>query len=48
MKIGIHQHVFTGKIDKSNLDIINFISEIGFDSMGINLSLEVKCPNNIS
>ena len=37
MKIGIHQHVFTSKLDKQNLDILNFIREIGFDSIDINV-----------
>ena len=37
MKIGIHQHVFTSMLNKQNLDILNFISEIGFDSMDINV-----------
>ena len=37
MKIGIHQHVFTSVLNKQNLDILNFISEIGFNSMDINV-----------
>ena len=37
IKIGIHQHVFTSRLDKNNLDILNFIREIGFDSVDINL-----------
>ena len=37
MKIGIHQHVFTHKISKDNLDVLNMISEIGFSSVDINI-----------
>jgi hypothetical protein len=37
MKIGIHQHVFTSKIDKDNIDILNFIKEIGYDSVDVNV-----------
>ena len=37
IKIGIHQHVFTSKINEQNLHILDFIKEIGFDSVDINL-----------
>jgi D-psicose/D-tagatose/L-ribulose 3-epimerase len=37
IKIGIHQHVFTSKINEQNLNILDFVKEIGFDSMDINL-----------
>ncbi|MHB1346846.1 MAG: sugar phosphate isomerase/epimerase family protein [Candidatus Humimicrobiaceae bacterium] len=37
MKTGIHQHVFTGRLTKENLDILNMVSEMGFDSMDINI-----------
>jgi D-psicose/D-tagatose/L-ribulose 3-epimerase len=37
IKIGIHQHVFTSKITAENLHIFDFIKEIGFDSMDVNL-----------
>jgi D-psicose/D-tagatose/L-ribulose 3-epimerase len=37
MKIGIHQHVFASRLDRNNLDILNFISEIGFESMDVNV-----------
>jgi D-psicose/D-tagatose/L-ribulose 3-epimerase len=37
IKIGIHQHVFTSKINEQNLTIIDFVKEIGFDSMDVNL-----------
>ena len=37
IKIGIHQHVFTSKLNSENLQIFDFIKEIGFDSMDVNL-----------
>lgn len=37
MKIGIHQHVFTSRLETCNLDILNFIRETGFDSVDINI-----------
>jgi D-psicose/D-tagatose/L-ribulose 3-epimerase len=37
MKIGIHQHVFTKKLHKGNLDQLNTIRDYGFDSMDINV-----------
>jgi D-psicose/D-tagatose/L-ribulose 3-epimerase len=37
IKIGIHQHVFTSKINEHNLHIFDFIKEIGFDSVDVNL-----------
>ena len=37
MKTGIHQHVFTSRLTKENLDILNMVSEMGFDSMDINI-----------
>jgi D-psicose/D-tagatose/L-ribulose 3-epimerase len=37
LKIGIHQHVFTGKLTEQNLSLLDYIKEIGFDSMDINL-----------
>ena len=37
MKIGIHQHVFTSKLDKKNLDILDRIKDVGFDSVDINV-----------
>ena len=37
MKIGIHQHVFTSRLSEQNLNILDFIKEIGFDSMDVNL-----------
>ncbi len=37
IKIGIHQHVFTSKLNSENLHIFDFIKEIGFDSMDVNL-----------
>jgi len=37
LKIGIHQHVFTHKITKDNLDILNMISEMGFSSIDVNI-----------
>ncbi len=36
-RIGIHQHVFTSKLNDHNLDIFNYVKEIGYDSMDINL-----------
>ena len=37
IKIGIHQHVFTSKLDRENLDILNLIKDIGYDSADINV-----------
>lgn len=37
MKIGIHQHVFTHKMTKDNLDILNMVSEMGFESIDLNI-----------
>lgn len=37
IKIGIHQHVFTSKLNEDNLDILDFIREIGYESVDINL-----------
>jgi D-psicose/D-tagatose/L-ribulose 3-epimerase len=37
VKIGIHQHVFTSKITEQNLSILDYIKEVGFDSIDINL-----------
>jgi D-psicose/D-tagatose/L-ribulose 3-epimerase len=37
MRIGIHQHVFTHKITKDNLDILNMISDMGFSSVDVNI-----------
>lgn len=37
VKIGIHQHVFTSNLNRENLHILDFIKEIGFDSVDINL-----------
>jgi D-psicose/D-tagatose/L-ribulose 3-epimerase len=37
IKIGIHQHVFTSKINEQNISVLDFAKEIGFDSMDINL-----------
>ncbi|MHB8277990.1 MAG: sugar phosphate isomerase/epimerase family protein [Candidatus Humimicrobiaceae bacterium] len=37
IKIGIHQHVFTSKLNEQNLPILDFVKEIGFDSIDINL-----------
>lgn len=37
MKIGIHQHVFTSNLNDKNLDILNYIREIGFNSIDINV-----------
>ena len=37
VKIGIHQHVFTGKITERNLSVLDYAREIGFDSMDVNL-----------
>lgn len=37
IKIGIHQHVFTSKLNEQNLTVLDFVKEIGFDSMDINL-----------
>ncbi len=37
VKIGIHQHVFTSKLNSENIHVFDFIKEIGFDSMDINL-----------
>ena len=37
IRIGIHQHVFTSKLNEQNLDIFNYVREIGYDSMDINL-----------
>ena len=39
MKIGIHQHVFTHKLTKENLDILNMVSEMGFNSMDVNIRI---------
>lgn len=39
MKIGVHQHVFTHKITKDNLDILNMISELGFSSIDVNIRI---------
>jgi len=39
MKIGIHQHVFTPKLEKRNLDYLNLVSEIGFNSVDINVRI---------
>jgi D-psicose/D-tagatose/L-ribulose 3-epimerase len=35
--IGIHQHVFTSRLNEQNLDIFNYVKDIGYDSMDINL-----------
>ena len=35
--IGIHQHVFTSKLNEQNLDFFDYVREIGYDSMDINL-----------
>ena len=37
MKTGIHQHVFTSKLDETNLDFLNIIKDIGYDSVDINV-----------
>ncbi|MDD3520658.1 MAG: sugar phosphate isomerase/epimerase [Actinomycetota bacterium] len=37
VKIGIHQHVFTSKITEQNLSVLDYVKEIGFDSMDVNL-----------
>jgi sugar phosphate isomerase/epimerase len=37
IKIGIHQHVFTSKLNDQNISALDFIKEIGFNSMDINL-----------
>lgn len=37
IKIGIHQHVFTSKLNSENIDVFDYIKEIGFDSMDVNL-----------
>ena len=37
IKIGIHQHVFTSKLTEQNIHILDFIKEVGFDSVDINL-----------
>ncbi|MHB1441767.1 MAG: TIM barrel protein [Candidatus Humimicrobiaceae bacterium] len=37
IKIGIHQHVFTSKLDRENLDILNLIKDIGYDAVDINV-----------
>ena len=37
IKIGIHQHVFTSKLNEQNISALDFIKEIGFNSMDINL-----------
>jgi D-psicose/D-tagatose/L-ribulose 3-epimerase len=37
IKIGIHQHVFTSKLNEQNITALDFIKEVGFDSMDINL-----------
>jgi hypothetical protein len=37
MKIGIHQHVFTHKLTEDNLDILDMVSGMGFDSIDVNI-----------
>ena len=37
VKIGIHQHVFSSKLTEQNLSILDYVREIGFNSMDINL-----------
>ncbi len=37
MKIGIHQHIFTSRLNEDSLTILDFIKELGFDSIDINL-----------
>lgn len=37
IKTGIHQHVFTSKLDKENLDVLNLVKDIGYDSVDINV-----------
>ncbi len=37
MKVGIHQHVFTESLNTKNLDYLNIIRDIGFDSIDINV-----------
>jgi len=37
MRIGIHQHVFTKKLGAENLDILDRIRGLGFDSLDVNV-----------
>lgn len=48
VKIGIHQHVFTSKFNSENLDILDYIRNVGFDSMDINLrSTDIKFASKL-
>jgi len=42
VKIGIHQHVFTSKLNSENINVFDYIKEIGFDSMDVNLAKIVR------
>jgi D-psicose/D-tagatose/L-ribulose 3-epimerase len=37
MKIGIHQHVYTSRLNDQNLEILDLIRDIGFDSVDFNV-----------
>jgi D-psicose/D-tagatose/L-ribulose 3-epimerase len=48
MKIGIHQHVFTKKLNGDNLDLLNRIRDFGFEAMDINVrALDIPTANLI-